>query len=155
MPTVSGFWVPWVPEAWRQVWPFAWWLGIAMDHFSRRIVGNAVWYKEPTAGEVLAMLDATFEAVERAPKYIISDQGVQFRDEYQAWCGERGVRPRFGAVRRYGSIAVLERFMRTLKGEGLRRLVAVPLRELQMVEEVAVFVDWYNDVSFCFTSVCA
>ncbi|MBN2191252.1 MAG: hypothetical protein JW751_00410 [Polyangiaceae bacterium] len=71
MPTVSGFWVPRVPEAWRQVWPFAGWLGITMDHFSRWIVGTAVWYEEPTAGEVIAMLDATVEAIGRAPKYIM------------------------------------------------------------------------------------
>ena len=144
MPTVSGFWVPWVPEAWRQVWPFAWWIGIVMDHYSRRIVGKAIWHKEPTANEVTAMLDATVEAVGLAPKHIISDQGVQFQGEYLDWCAEHGARPRFGAVGRYGSIAVLERFMRTFKEEGLRRLVTIPLRELQMAEEVTTFVEWFN-----------
>ncbi|MBN2194982.1 MAG: hypothetical protein JW751_19350 [Polyangiaceae bacterium] len=34
--------------------------------------------------------------------------------------------------------------MRTLKEEGLRQLLVMPLRELQMAEELNVFVDWYN-----------
>jgi transposase InsO family protein len=55
------------------------------------------------------------------PKYTVSDQGSQFQSEYRRWCARHGVKPRFGAVGRYGSIAVIERFVRTLKSEGLRR----------------------------------
>ncbi len=48
-------------------------------------------------------------------------------------------------VLRYGSIALLERFMLTLKAEGLRRLVLIPLNQRAMLEEVTVFLDWYNE----------
>lgn len=35
VPTSLGFWVSWVPFALPQVWPFCWWMGIAVDHYSR------------------------------------------------------------------------------------------------------------------------
>ena len=59
----------------------------------------------------------------RPPKYIITDEGSQFRDEYRAWCKRRGVRSRYGAVGKYGSISLIERFILTLKSEGLRRIL--------------------------------
>src|SRR5512138_2401016 len=92
------------------------------------------------------MLEAAATTAGGHPKHLISDQGTQFQDEYREWCDARGVRPRYGAVGRYGSIAVLERFMRTLKAEGLRRLITTPLDEATMTEELTVFVDWYNEV---------
>jgi hypothetical protein len=70
---------------------------------------------------------------------------VQFRSEYRTWCERRGVRPRFGAVGKTGSIALIERFMRTLKDEGLRRIV-VPFRLAGMVAEVEAFTTWYSGV---------
>jgi transposase InsO family protein len=143
--TAFGFWVPWLPPCWVQRWPFCWCIGVVMDHYSRRIVALGLWRKEPTSAEVIAMLEAAAASAGGYPKYIISDQGTQFREEYRDWCQARGVRPRFGAVGRFGSIAVLERFMRSLKAEGLRRLLTVPLDEARMTEELAVFVDWYNE----------
>jgi len=81
----------------------------------------------------------------RTPRHLISDQGSQFREEYRAWCNERGVRPRFGAVGHHGSIALVERFIRSLKAEGLRRLIGIPLGAAVMAEELAVFVEWYDE----------
>jgi len=45
-----------VPQAWAQCWPFAWKIGVVIDHFSRRVVGTACWKTEPSAAEVIAML---------------------------------------------------------------------------------------------------
>lgn len=143
MPTVGGFWVPWIPLSFVQRWPFCWWVAVVMDHFSRAVVGFAVFKKEPTAAEVCAVLDRAAKRARRSPKYVISDQGVHFRGEYLAWCARRGVRARFGAVGEYGSIAVIERFIKTLKEEGLRRIL-VPLGTRAMNDEVAIFVRWYN-----------
>ena len=140
VPTVAGFWVPWLPGSVAQRWPFCWWVGIVLDHFSRAVVAQGVFPKEPTAKEVCALL----ERAGRPPKYVITDQGAQFREEYLAWCTKHRVRPRFGAIGQHGSIAVLERFMRTLKQEGLRRIV-VPLRLASMVREVVLVVRWYNE----------
>jgi transposase InsO family protein len=57
-----------------------------------------------------------------APRHLISDQGPQFREEYAAWCRLRGVESRFGSVGQHDSIAVIERFFRSLKQEMLGRL---------------------------------
>ena len=43
VPTALGFWTSWVPFALPQVWPFCWWVGIAVDHYSRRVMGYAVY----------------------------------------------------------------------------------------------------------------
>jgi hypothetical protein len=52
------------------------------------------------------------------------------------------VKPRFGAIGRTGSIAILERFNLTLKTEGTSRIL-VPYDIVAMRTEVARFVSWY------------
>jgi transposase InsO family protein len=143
MPTAAGFWVPWLPFAIVQRWPFCWWIVAVIDHFSRTAVGHAEFRQQPTAGEVVRVLGRAVRNVGRAPKYLISDRGGQFQDEYRGWCRRRGVKPRFGAIGRHGSIAIIERFGRTLKDEGLRRIL-VPLGRTAMQAEVEAFIGWYN-----------
>ncbi len=60
-----------------------------------------------------------------------------------AWCRRRGVKPRFGAVGRFGSISITERVILTMKEEGLRRTI-VPFRLEEMLVECRAFVDGYN-----------
>ena len=98
----------------------------------------------PSAQAICKLLDAACDAVGRAPKYIVSDQGPQLRAEYRAWCDDHDVVPRFGAIGQSGSIALLERFFRSLKGEMLRRLVVVPRRFAAMHKEVLAYMFWYN-----------
>jgi transposase InsO family protein len=143
MPTAAGFWVPWLPFAIVQRRPFCWWVAVVNDHFSRTVVGHAEFRQQPTAGEVVRVLGRAARNVGRAPKYLISDRGGQFQDEYRGWCRRRGVKPRFGATGRHGSIAIVERFVRTLKDEGLRRIL-VPLGRTAMQAEVEAFIGWYN-----------
>ncbi len=60
------------------------------------------------------------------PKYAVTDKGKQFDCHvFRKWCKRRKVKPRYGAVGKYGSIAVIERFNRTLKHEGLF-LITIP-----------------------------
>ena len=144
MPLASGFWVPWLPFSILQRWPFGWSIAVVLDHYSRTVVTTEVFRKDPTAAEVCAVLDRAVAAVGRAPEYLVTDQGPQFREEYRDWCERRRVKPRFGAIGKHGSIAVIERFIRTLKDEGLRRCV-LPLRRAEMQAEVALFARWYNE----------
>jgi transposase InsO family protein len=143
MPTAAGFWVPWLPLTFVQRWPFCWWIVAVVDHFSRKVVGHAVFKKEPTAAEVCAVLGRAAKRAGGAPKYLVSDHGTQFGDDYRAWCRRRGVRARYGAIGKVGSIALIERFVLTLKSEGLRRIL-VPLRQTEITAEVSAIVDWYN-----------
>jgi len=143
MPTGTGFWVPWLPFAFVQCWPFCWWIVVVIDHFSRKVVGHAVFKQQPTAAEVCGVLGRAAKQAGRAPKYTVTDRGTQFGDEYRAWCKRRGVRPRYGAVGKFGSISLIERCILTLKSEGLRQIL-VPPRRTEMQAEVSAIVDWHN-----------
>jgi len=146
VPIVAGFAVPWLPFALPQCWPFCWWVAIVVDHFSRRVMGLAVFEKQPTSLLVRQFLARAITQAGGAPKYIICDKGGQFWcSGFKAWCKQRGIKPRFGAVGKHGSIAVVERFIRTMKTECTRRLLLVPLRREAFCRELNRFADWFNE----------
>jgi len=146
VPTVAGLAVPWLPHALLQRWPFCWWVAVVVDHFSRRVMGLAVFDCQPTSLQVRQLLALAIRKAGHAPKYIICDKGGQFwSDGFKAWCKRRGIKPRFGAVGRHGSIAVVERFIRTMKAECTRRLLLVPLRKESFRRELDFFALWYNE----------
>ena len=39
VPIGPGFWTMWPPFSLPQFWPFGWWIGVVLDHYSRRIMG--------------------------------------------------------------------------------------------------------------------
>lgn len=54
------------------------------------------------------------------PKCLVTDKGKQLDCEaFRKWCRRRRIKPRYGAVGKYGSLAVIERLNRTLKYERL------------------------------------
>jgi len=144
LPTAAGFWVAWLHFSALQRWTFGWTIAVVLDHYSRAVVATGLFRKEPTAAEICGVLDRAVANAGRAPKYTVTDRGEQFQGEYGDWCTRHGVKPRFGAIGKHGSSAVIERFMRTLKDEGLRRM-AVPLRRADMAAELGHFARWYNE----------
>jgi transposase InsO family protein len=140
----SGFWVAWWPFAVVLRWMLSWHIALVLDHFSRALVGFAVFRKEPTAAQICALLDRAVASAGQAPRHIVSDRGSQFQSEYRNWCRRNGVRPRFGAVGQHGSIALIERFILSLKSECLRR-VFVPFSWSAMVAELSAYQRWYNE----------
>ncbi len=141
--TCGGFWVPWWPFSLPPVWPFCWQVVVVIDHFSRAPIARGVFKQAPTAAEVCATLDAGVASSGRAPRHLISDKGTQFTSaEYRAWCAAKGSRPRWGAIGQHGSIAIIERFFRSLKAEAVR-LVQVPLDVVAMTAEVDRYLGWY------------
>jgi putative transposase len=144
VPTRLGFWVPWRPGALPQEWPFCWWVVVVIDHFSRRVQGFQICERKPNAQALCAFLGRTIGKVGAPPRHLISDQESMFTsDGFRAWCKRRGIGLRYGAVGRHGSIAIVERFMRSMKQECTRRLV-VPLRRERTRREIALYVEWYN-----------
>lgn len=145
MPTGGGFWIPWLPQALAQVWPFSWWIAVVIDHYSRRVMGFAVFTKQPASLEIRQFVGRCIAKADCAPKYIICDKGVQFWNEgFKRWCKRKKIKPRFGAIGKHGSIAVIERFIRSLKHEYLKRLL-IPLRRDAMRREIACYTHWYNE----------
>jgi transposase InsO family protein len=121
-----------------------WWVAVAADHYSRRVVGVAVFDQQPTSVAVRAFLGRAVRKTGAAPRHLITDQGKQFRNKaFGQWCRRRGIRQRFGAVGKYGSIAVVERLIRTIRSECTRKLL-IPYRRGRFRRELSLFVDWYN-----------
>jgi transposase InsO family protein len=144
VPTSLGFWATWLPFALPQRWPFCWWIAVAVDHFSRRVMGFAVFWQQPTSEQVRAFLGRARRRATRKPRHLITDQGIQFTDDaFRGWCSRRGIQQRFGAVGKYGSIAVVERLIRSIKNECTQRLL-VPYQREAFRHELALYISWYN-----------
>ena len=145
VPTAMGFWAPWLPFSLPQCWPFCWWVAVVIDHYSRRIMGITVFKNNPTSLSVQRFLERAIDDASATPKYIISDKGPQFWcDGFKDWCDRQGITPRFGAVGQHGSIALVERFILTLKNE-CTRVILVPLRREAFRQELSLFADWYAE----------
>lgn len=107
-------------------------------------MGSRIFKGEPTSATMIAFLASTFRKNGR-PRHLITDHGPQFTaEEFDAWCQRRGVRQRFGAVGKYGSLAVIERLIRTIKAECTRRLGMVPFRIAAFQREMSLYLAWYN-----------
>ena len=117
VPTGAGLWCSWLPLALPQRWPFCYWVGVAIDHFSRRAMGVATFKQQPTSLAVRSFLGRTMAKAKQKPRYIVCDRGPQFDcQDFRDWCQRKGIKkPRYGAVGKKGSIAVVERFILTLK----------------------------------------
>ena len=116
LPIGSGFWVSWLSFSLPQCWPFCWWTGVVMDHYSRRVMGITLFWREPSSQAMRAFLDRAMHANNARPRHMITDRGPQFDcRKYRPWCRGKGIKPRFGALGQHGSIAVTERLILTLK----------------------------------------
>ncbi|MCP5071300.1 MAG: transposase, partial [bacterium] len=109
--STSGFWVPWLPFAFPQAWPFCWWVACVIDQYSRRVMGFAVFAKQPTSNEVRSFLGRAIAKNDASPRYIISDLGSQFDcPGYRAWCERKDIIPRYASKDSIRATAIIERF---------------------------------------------
>jgi putative transposase len=145
VPISGGFWTNWIPNAIWQRWPVCWWLLNVVDHYSRRSMGFAVFKGRPSSKKMTAALGRIMLKEHVRPKHLIVDQGPEFKCEHfeKKWCKAMNILPRFGAVCKHGSVAVVERFHRTLKD--LLRQTIVPEEQSQFEWEVELIIDWYNE----------
>jgi len=145
VPVGAGLWTAWLPFSLPMCWPFCWWVAVVMDHYSRRIMGIAVFSRQPTSEAVRACLGRAIHRARATPRHLISDKGPQFWcDGFKEWCRRKGIKPRFGAIGRHGSIAVTERLILTLK-QGIACLLLVPLRRERFGLELDRLATWYNE----------
>jgi hypothetical protein len=116
-----------------------------LDHFSRRIMKIGIFANRPDCRTICAFLGRTVHQAGAAPKYIVCDRESIFDcDAFRRWVKRKGIKPpRYGAVGRHGSLAVVERLILTLKNECTRRLV-VPPRRAEFRRELHWFTLWYN-----------
>jgi transposase InsO family protein len=78
------------------------------------------------------------------PRNVVVDKGVQFWCRgFKSWCRQKQIKPRFGAVGRRGSVALVERLIRTLKEEFIASLIVPGLRR-EFQRDLDCIVTWYN-----------
>ncbi len=145
VPTGLGFWVPWLPYALTQQFPFCWWVGVVVDHFCRRIMGIGVFANRPTAAAVLCVPGTNHQ----------SDREAQVHHLRPRWhLRLRRVSP-LGEDARVSSRHATARWVSTgaslswsvilsLKTECIRHIL-VPLRRDQFLRELVCYQDWYNE----------
>ncbi len=139
IPTSGGLWTTWLPFAMPQRWPFCWWVAIVLDHYSRRVQGFAVFPTKPTSRLLRSFLGRVIRRVGTAPRYLICDKEKQFDcPSFRAWCRSKGIRPRYGAVGKHGSICVIERLILTMKNECTRKIL-VPFQRHSLRVELSAF----------------
>ena len=69
-----------------------------------------------TSVAVRSFLGRTIAITKATPKYVICDKdSIFWCVGLKRWCRRKRILPRFGAVGRHGSIALIERFIRTTK----------------------------------------
>jgi transposase InsO family protein len=140
----TGMCVPWEHGTLDPVYPYCYWVGAVVDHFSRKNLGFGVFHKEPSAEETAQFLDKVFDRYGK-PDHIISDKGGYFFcDYYQKWCKAKGIQYRYGKAGEHGSIAVVERYIKSMKNEGIA-FANVSQNEDRFREELALYVMWYNE----------
>jgi transposase InsO family protein len=96
-------------------------LAVVIDVFSRFPLAWRIFDTEPSAEEMSSILDLAVERARRfhpelSLRHFVTDKGACFTAaEFQATVARHGMKARFGAVGRHGSIAFIERLWRGLK----------------------------------------
>lgn len=120
-------------------------LAAVLDAYSRRVLAWRIYLGEPSVADVLDLLSASV-ATHGSPAHLITDQGPQFTAAaLDDLLDPLGIDHRLGAVGEKGSIAIIERFWRTLK-TALDLSNCRPILPDVLAERVAAAVDWYNNL---------
>jgi len=107
-------------------------------------MGFSVFPKRPKSLAVRSLLGRMIARASAIPKYLICDKdSIFWCADFKRWCRRKRIRPRYGAVGQHGSIAVIERFIKTMKDEGTRNIL-VPQRRKDLGRALALYFAWYN-----------
>jgi putative transposase len=119
------------------------WIGAAIDAFSRKVLAVGVVSGAPSAALAVRLLRRAIRS-HGAPTWLVTDQDTVLRGRLvNALLARHHVRRRYGAVGRSGSIAIIERLWRSMKGEYVRHLFLFA-SAASMERRVRLWVRWYN-----------
>ncbi|MFH0946520.1 MAG: integrase core domain-containing protein [Planctomycetota bacterium] len=100
---------------------------------------------KPSSQQTQKFLDRAIGTTGKAPQYLICDKdSACCCASFKKWCRRRVIRARFGKVAQHGSVAIVERFIKSLKYE-CTRLVFAPLRLQDMRREPSLYMAWFNE----------
>jgi len=98
------------------------WVGAVIDAYSRRVLAIGAMRGAPTGAFAVLLLRRAIRS-NGSPRWLVSDQDPVLRGGLvQRLLTRRGILRRYGAVGKSGSIALIERFWRSLKQEYVRHL---------------------------------
>jgi putative transposase len=114
-----------------------------IDLFSRKVVGFQLWRHTPTAAGAVRVVRRAIRRFGQ-PRHLVSDHGKQLTaHRFTRFLRRHRIRHRYGAVDSSLSIAILERFWKTLKTE--RGAALLPFLPIPAVRRRALpFIRWYN-----------
>jgi hypothetical protein len=145
LPLVPGLWAPWLPNALPQRWPWAWWLAVLIDQFSRKVIGFRVFRQPPDARMICALVKRAIARAGARPKYIVTDKGAQFMAvRFRRWCARRSILNRYASTESIRATAVIERFFRSLKTE-TRRTFLFAFRLCEVESRLGEYIAWYAE----------
>src|SRR5258707_3153189 len=100
---------------------FSFKLAVVLDAFSRMPLAARTYVTEPSSEDMLKLLRQAVGRHGRC-RHFVSDRGAQFTGQpFREALAQLGIRQRFEAIGKTGSIALIQRFWRTVKdGVGLR-----------------------------------
>jgi len=99
------------------------------------------------------MLTAADEGILVGYRVLICDRDTKWSMPVRARLGEVGIRVVQTPYQGPNANAYAERFVRSIKHECLNRVI--PFGERHLRRTIAEFMEHYNDVSYCLTSLCA
>jgi transposase InsO family protein len=117
-------------------------LAVVFDAYARLPLAARVFWRAPSAAEIVRLFQRVV-ARYGPPRHLVTDRGAQFTAvQFRRALHVRGIRQRFGAVGRVASIALLERFWRTLKDVSRVR-ERPPLTARQLEARLSLVLTWY------------
>ena len=112
-----------------------------LDGYSKKLLALAVFDKVPTANHVLSVLKSAIGTF-GAPRFLVTDQGPQFRERFQAACKSMSISHIRGRPYDPKFNGKIERFFRTLK---LWQRVALLFFDVALIQSAFNnFLAWYN-----------
>ncbi|MHC4932808.1 MAG: DDE-type integrase/transposase/recombinase [Planctomycetota bacterium] len=118
-------------------------VGAVIDAFSRRVLAIGFVRREPDGRFATRLLRRAI-ARHGAPTWLVSDRDRALRNKrVNGLLQSRGIRRRYGAVGRKGSISVIERFWRSLKQEYVNGLFLYRSRTA-IEKRLRRYARWFN-----------
>lgn len=114
------------------------WFVVCIDDYSRYLLLTEQFNCCPTTGDITALL----EGLGRKPKFLLSDNGSQFKQTWEKWCKRNRIEPLFAHPYYPQDKGKVERAIRNLNQEFVYHLRRFPRWLDGKVEE---FRGWYNN----------
>jgi IS30 family transposase len=117
------------------------WFLVCIDDYSRYLLIAEQFEHESTTAEITGLL----EKLESRPEHMLSDNGIQFREQWKRWCKEHGIEPLFAHPYYPQDKGKVERCIRNLNEEFIYLLRRFPS---WLSGKIRDYKNWFNNQRF-------